>query len=233
MKKKKLKTLIVLPAWNEELNIENVIEELKACNSDVDYVIVNDGSTDNTLRICREKGYNCINSLINLGLFNVVQTGLKYAMNNDYDIAIQFDSDGQHMPEYINDLIKAIEEGNNIAIASRFVTEKKPFAPRMFGSRVIALAIKIVTGETIKDPTSGMRAYDKETIKDYAMDINNPPEPDTLVYMIRKGKKIKEVQASMREREKGESIFSIGHIIRYMSRMVISILFIQPFRKTK
>ena len=102
-------------------------------------------------------------------------------MKEDYDVVIQFDGDGQHSAKFIDVMVKEIEDGNDIVIGSRFVTEKKPFTARMIGSRLIAGAIKLVTGKKIMDPTSGFRAYCKACIKDYAFDMNNPPEPDTLV----------------------------------------------------
>lgn len=227
------KTLIVIPAYNEALSIESVVQDIKKNAPDVDYVIINDGSKDNTIEVVKNNEFNCITCFLNLGLFGAVQTGFKYALDNDYDIAIQFDGDGQHSAEYINDLIKAIEDGNNIAIGSRFVTDKKPFTARMIGSRLISTAIFLVTGKRIKDPTSGFRAYDRQVISDYALDMNNPPEPDSLVLMIRKKMKIKEVQVQMKEREFGESYLNLSNTIKYMSRMLISILLIQPFRKVK
>lgn len=229
---KKKKVLVIVPAYNEAENIQNTIEDIKNNSKDVDYVIINDGSKDNTLEILKKNKYNYIDLFQNLGLFGAVQTGLKYALENDYDVAIQFDGDGQHDAKYIKNLVDEIDD-NNIVIGSRFVTVKRPLTLRMLGSRLISLAIKIVTGKTIKDPTSGMRAYDKDTIKDYANDINNPPEPDTLVYMMLKHKKVKEVQVEMSDREFGESSFNVSHTIKYMSRMFVSIFLIQPFRKRK
>ena len=193
--------------------------------------MINDGSKDNTLEILQKNNLNHINGFCNQGLFGAVQTGFKLALEKNYDIAIQFDGDGQHSARYINDLIKEVEKGNNIVIGSRFVTEKKPFTARMLGSRLIAGSIKLMTGKTIKDPTSGFRAYDKACIKDYALDMNNPPEPDTLVYMLKKDRKIKEVQVQMSDREFGESYLNLTNTIKYMSRMIISIFLIQPFRK--
>lgn len=226
------KVLVIIPAYNEAENIEKTVEDIKANAKEVDYIVINDGSKDNTLDILKNKKYNYIDLIQNLGLFGAVQTGLKYALENDYDVAIQFDGDGQHSAKYIKKLVSEIEN-NNIVIGSRFVDKKRPFTLRMLGSRFISLAIKIVTGKTIKDPTSGMRAYDKDAIKDYANDINNPPEPDTLVYMMLKHKKVKEVQVEMSDREFGESSFNISHTLKYMSRMFISIFLIQPFRKRK
>ena len=229
--KKKLKTLVVVPAYNEALNIEKTVHDLQTNAPDVDYVIINDGSRDNTLEVLQKNNFNYVDGFLNQGLFGAVQTGFKYALENGYDVAIQFDGDGQHSAAYIKDLVDEIENGSNIAIGSRFVTEKKPWTARMAGSRLIAGFIKMMTGAQIKDPTSGFRAYDKECIKDYALSANMPPEPDTLVYMLRKGKKIQEVQVEMSEREFGESYLNLPNTIKYMTRMLVSIVLIQPFRK--
>lgn len=228
-----LKTLVVIPAYNEALNIKKTVIDLKNNAPDVDYVVINDGSKDNTLEVLEQNNFNYIDSICNLGLFGAVQTGFKLAMKEKYDVVIQFDGDGQHSAKYIDLLVKEIEKGNSIVIGSRFVDEKKPFTARMIGSRLIAGAIKLITGKTIKDPTSGFRAYDKACIKDYATEMNNPPEPDTLVYMLRKNRKIKEVQVQMSEREFGESYLDLVNTIKYMSRMMVSIFLIQPFRKVK
>lgn len=228
-----LKTLVVIPAYNEALNIKKTVIDLKNNAPDVDYVVVNDGSKDNTLEVLEQNNFNYIDSICNLGLFGAVQTGFKLAMKEKYDVVIQFDGDGQHSAKYIDLLVKEIENGNSIVIGSRFVDEKKPFTARMIGSRLIAGAIKLITGKTIKDPTSGFRAYDKACIRDYATEMNNPPEPDTLVYMLRKNRKIKEVQVQMSEREFGQSYLDLVNTIKYMSRMMVSIFLIQPFRKVK
>ena len=229
--KKKLKTLVVVPAYNEALNIEKTIHDLQTNAPEVDYVVINDGSRDNTLEVLKKNNFNYVDGFLNQGLFGAVQTGFKYALENGYDVAIQFDGDGQHSASYIKDLVDEIENGSNIAIGSRFVTEKKPWTARMAGSRLIAAFIRMMTGAQIKDPTSGFRAYDKECIKDYALSANMPPEPDTLVYMLRKGKKIREVQVEMSEREFGESYLNLPNTIKYMTRMLVSIVLIQPFRK--
>lgn len=226
-----LKVLVVIPAYNEALNIEKTVQDMQLNAPDVDYVVVNDGSKDNTLDVIQKNHFNHIDGFCNLGLFGAVQTGFKLAMKEDYDVVIQFDGDGQHSAKYIDAMVKEIENGNDIVIGSRFVSEKKPFTARMIGSRLIAGAIKIVTGKKVMDPTSGFRAYGKACIKDYALDMNNPPEPDTLVYMYRKNRKIKEIQVQMSEREFGESYLNLVNTIKYMSRMMVSIFLIQPFRK--
>ena len=226
-----MKTLVVIPAYNEALNIERTVNDLIDHAPDVDYVVVNDGSKDNTLDVLKKNGFRYIDGFCNQGLFGAVQTGFLLAYKNDYDIVIQFDGDGQHDARYIQKLVDKVENGYDIVIGSRFYTEKKPWTARMAGSRLIAFAIRMITGKKITDPTSGFRAYSKPCIKDYAMDMNNPPEPDTLVYMIRKNRRICEVQVEMREREFGESYLNLANTIKYMSRMMISIFFMQPFRK--
>ena len=226
-----MKTLVVIPAYNEALNIEKTVQDIQLNAPDVDYVVVNDGSKDNTLDVIQKNHFNHIDGFCNLGLFGAVQTGFKLAMKENYDVVIQFDGDGQHSAKYIDAMVKEIENGNDIVIGSRFVSEKKPFTARMIGSRLIASAIRIVTGKKVMDPTSGFRAYGKACIKDYALDMNNPPEPDTLVYMYRKKRKIKEIQVQMSEREFGESYLNLVNMIKYMSRMMVSIFLIQPFRK--
>lgn len=228
-----MKTLVVIPAYNEALNIKKTVHDLEVNAPEVDYVVVNDGSKDNTLEVLKKNDFNYIDGFCNLGLFGAVQTGFKLAIKENYDIVIQFDGDGQHSAKYIAPLVKEIEKGNNIVIGSRFVDEKKPFTARMIGSRLIAGAIKLVTGKTITDPTSGFRAYDRDCILDYANEMNNPPEPDTLVYMLRKQRKIKEIQVQMSDREFGESYLNLVNTIKYMSRMMVSIFLIQPFRKVK
>ena len=225
-----MKVCLVIPSYNEQDNILRVYEDIKK-NTEYDFIFINDCSTDNSKEIFEKNNIPVINLPVNLGLNGAVQTGYKYAYEKGYDCAVQFDGDGQHQAKYIKDLVKAIDEGYDIAIGSRFVTEKRNFSLRMIGSRMISFCIFLKTGKTIKDPTSGFRAYDKACIKDYATETNNPPEPDTLVYMLRKQRKIKEIQVEMSEREFGESYLNLVNTIKYMSRMMVSIFLIQPFRK--
>ena len=230
---KKMKLLLVIPAYNEEECIEEVVENIKEHYPQYDYVIVNDGSKDRTSAICHEKGYNVIDLPVNLGLAGAFQTGMKYAYYNDYDYAIQFDADGQHKPEYIGKMVEKIQEGYGIVIGSRFVTEKKPFSPRMLGSRLISFSIRLMTGKKINDPTSGMRLFSNNILKEFAFNMNYGPEPDTVSYLLKRGAQITEVQVSMDERIGGVSYLNFTRSILYMMRMLISILIIQNFRVDK
>lgn len=226
-----MKVLIIIPAYNEEENIEKVVENLKLNYKMFDYIVVNDGSKDRTAEICKDRGYNLIDLPINLGLAAAFQTGVKYAYRHHYDCAIQFDADGQHRAEYIEKLVAKIEEGYDIAIGSRFVEKKKEKSLRMIGSRVISGVIKITTGFRLNDPTSGMRMLNQRMIKEFALNLNYGPEPDTISYLYKKGCKITEVQVEMDERTAGESYLNLKRSIIYMMRMTMSILFVQSFRK--
>lgn len=223
--------LIVIPAYNEEKNIERVVGELTARYGMFDYIIVNDGSKDGTAQLCREKGYCLVDLPVNLGLAGAFQTGLKYAWQHGYAYAIQFDGDGQHRPEYIQPMLDKIQEGYDIVIASRFLDEKKPHSLRMLGSNLIQAALKGTTGTNIYDPTSGMRMFNRKMIEEFAMGLNYGPEPDTLSYLIKNGAKVAEVPVKMEERLAGASYLTPVNATKYMLRMLISILLIQNFRK--
>ena len=226
-----MKVLIIIPEYNEELNIEKTVNDVKN-NTKYDYVVINDCSKDNTKKVCEKNEINMISLPVNYGLTSGIQIGMKYAHENDYDIAIQFDGDGQHQAKYLKDLVEKIEKDNcDIAIGSRFEKKKKPHSMRMLGSNIIQFAIKLVTGKRITDPTSGMRAYNKKAIKEFITNTSLTPEPDTIVYMIKKGFTVQEVQVEMKEREFGESYLNAFKSIEYMLSMMFSIIFIRAFTK--
>lgn len=227
----KSELLIVIPAYNEEENIENVVNYIVEHYSQYDYVVVNDGSKDRTADICREKGYELIDLPINLGLAGAFQTGLKYAYQQGYSYAIQFDADGQHRPEFIEKMLKRMKKGYDIVIGSRFVNEKKDKSMRMLGSRMITVAIKMTTGTRISDPTSGMRMFSADMIKEFAQNLNYGPEPDTISYLVKSGAKVSEVPVKMEERQFGTSYLNLVGSMKYMMKMLISILIVQNFRK--
>lgn len=231
--KKKSDLLLIVPAYNEQECIEPVIRNLEENYPQYDYVIINDGSADSTSAIAHRCGFNIVDLPINLGLTGAFQTGLRYAREHGYRYAVQFDADGQHKPDFIDALTEQIEKGSDIAIASRFVTEKKPFTSRMIGSRLIEWAIWMTTGKKIKDPTSGMRIYSEKIIQNFDRDVNLTPEPDTIAYLLKSGYRVDEVQAQMEERMAGESYLKPAKAARYMIVMLTSILLIQPFRRRK
>ena len=222
-----MKLLIIIPAYNEQESILKTIHDIESNHINADILVVNDCSKDNTEQILVDNNINHIKLPVNLGLSGAVQTGFKYAYRNNYDAAIQFDGDGQHQACYIPAMLDALNQGNDIVIGSRFLNKPKDKSLRMIGSRVISALVKLTTGKTITDPTSGMRMLNSDMIYDFAFNMNRRPEPDTIVYQIRHKAKVKEVQVEMKEREAGTSYLSgLSSSFKYMFNVIISILFL-------
>ena len=225
------KILVMIPAFNEAENIETVVDGLINHYPDLDYVVINDGSTDETDRICRKRGYNLLDLPVNLGLAGCFQAGMKYAYNKGYEAAVQFDGDGQHKPEYIMPMKIKMDEGYDLVIGSRFLNKSKDLSLRMIGSRMIGAAVRLTTGVRLSDPTSGMRMFSRNMIREFALNLNYGPEPDTVSYLLKQGAKVAEIQVEILERTAGESYLRPAVAAGYMARMLISILMIQNFRR--
>ena len=223
---------ITVPVFNHEKYVITALDSIKMQKTKYSFEVLigEDCSTDNTLKILEENNVNHISTPFNLRYAGGVQTGFKYAVTKGYKYVAQFDGDGQHDAKYLKKLVNEIEKnGVDVAIGSRFVDEKKPFTMRMLGSRFISTAIKLTTWKKITDPTSGMRAYNKKAIEMFCTNASLTPEPDTVVYMIKRGLNVKEVQVQMREREFGESYLNAFKSVKYMANMMMSILFIRSF----
>lgn len=226
-----MRTLIIIPAYNEEASLQRTVESIKEKAPFVDYLVVNDGSSDQTAQVCRDNAYPFLDLPTNLGLAGAFQAGMKYAFRHKYDCAIQFDADGQHLPEYIEPMIEAVSNAD-IVIGSRFIGSKKPRSMRMFGSNLISWAIRLTTGRFIKDPTSGLRAFNSRVIAYMANGLNCGPEPDTVSYLIKRANaRVIEIPVKMADRYAGESYLNPWRSVVYMARMTVSIFFIQLFRK--
>ena len=223
--------LVIIPAYNEAANIERVVSHLTESFPQYDYIVINDGSRDKTAEICRRNQFHLLDLPVNLGLSGVFQAGIRYACEKGYSSVIQFDGDGQHRPEFIGRMKKKLDEGYDIVIGSRFVNAKKSASLRMLGSRMLSLAIRITTGAVIHDPTSGMRMFNQKMMEEFAAGLNYSPEPDTISWLIRRGAKVAEVPVLMDERSGGKSYLTPVTAARYMIQMLVSILFIQNFRK--
>lgn len=221
-----MKTLIVIPAFNEQDNIDSLIKDIKSYN--YDYLIINDCSTDDTEMILEKNNYNHLSLSANVGLAGVTKVGFMYAQEYNYDCVVCVDGDGQHQPKYVHSLIQGIEEGNDYVIGSRFIDKKKPFSLRMVGSNLLSFLIKIKTGKTIKDPTSGMRALGKNVLKEFSGSMNFYAEPDAVTYLLKNNYKVKEIQVEMLDRQNGTSYFiSPFKSIKYMLSEILSILLVQ------
>jgi len=230
----KNKILLIIPAYNEEDNILRVYNDIKKYNkankTSYDVIVINDGSKDQTGKICKDNKIPVINLIHNLGIGGAVQTGYKYAYENGYDIAIQFDGDGQHSIGSVKDLIKPIVGGQaDFVLGSRFIDNKKDnfksSLTRRLGIKIISFFIKLVTGKRVYDTTSGFRACNKDIIKMFSIYYPTEyPEPITNTQLLKMKYRFKEVPADMKEREGGKSSINSWKNVYYMINVILSIL---------
>ena len=231
------KRLVIIPAYNERGNILKTVEDVQKNAPDFDYVVVNDCSTDDTLALCREHGLNVVSLPLNLGIGGGVQTGYLYAAEHGYDIAAQFDGDGQHNASYLTAMADKLEkEGLHMVIGSRYI-EKKGFQSsglRRFGIRYFTGLIHLVTGKRITDPTSGMRIVGRELIEEFSKDYpRDYPEPESVTTALRAGKKVEEVAVEMNRRMEGVSSISGRKSVYYMVKVSIAVLMAASKRREK
>lgn len=237
----KNKILLIIPAYNEEENILNtcngIINYNKKNKTNYEFIVINDGSRDNTKKILEDNNLPHINLINNLGIGGAVQTGYKYALENDYDIAIQYDGDGQHDVSYVKTIVEPIIKGQaSMVIGSRFIDKNKETfkssLTRRIGISLISRVIKLKTGKKVLDTTSGFRAANKDIIKLFANRYPTEyPEPISTVEVLSKGYKIDEVQVEMKERVGGVSSITSWKTVYYMINVIISMLIIE--RKVK
>ncbi len=230
------KILIIIPAYNEEKSIlrvyQGILDYNRDNNTNYDVIVINDGSIDNTKQICQENNIPVINLVQNLGIGGAVQTGYKYAYENDYDYAIQYDGDGQHEISCVKDILKPLQNNEaDLCVGSRFIDKSssdfKSSAARRMGIRIISNLIKVTTGKRIYDVTSGFRAANKKII-DYFAHVYplEYPEPVTNAELLKKGIKVKEVPVKMHEREAGMSSIHTWKNVYFMINIFFSILVI-------
>ncbi len=223
-----MKKLVIIPAYNESGNIDKTINDIKQNAPDFDYVIINDCSTDKTLEVLRKKGYNYLNLPINLGIGGAVQTGYRYAYYHGYDMAVQFDGDGQHNAAYLDEMAEVlVETDSDMVIGSRFI-EKEGFQSsglRRVGIGFFTKLIKMLTKKVITDPTSGMRIVNRRLLEVFTNDYpKDYPEPESTVTALSKGYKITEIPVKMNEREEGASSISNLKGVYYMIKVSIAII---------
>jgi glycosyltransferase involved in cell wall biosynthesis len=229
------RVLIIVPCFNEGENIKRVIYKINdfinTCpqpDLQIDYIIINDSSTDGSLDICIQNNFNYLNLPVNLGIGGAVQTGYLYAYKKGYDIAIQHDGDGQHDPGYFSDVISPIiSKKADIVIGSRFINKTgfQSTGLRRFGISFLSGIIHLCTGKKLRDVTSGYRAVNKKFIEifanQYAQDY---PEPEAIIDAVRKNAEILEIPVAMHEREAGKSSISSFKSMHYMIKVSLSIL---------
>ncbi len=225
----KPKVLIIIPAYNEEKNIGNVISQLQENVPEMSYVIINDCSNDNTEKICKKYGYHYLSLPINLGIGGGVQAGYQYALDHDYDIAVQMDGDGQHDASYITRLIEPIlADEADIVIGSRFLNREgfQSSGMRRAGINFLSFLVRMCCGTNIKDVTSGFRAVNRKFIRIYAKDYSQDyPEPEAIIAGAMNLGRIKEVPVIMHKRAGGISSINFWQSIYYMIKVSLAIFF--------
>ena len=223
-----MKTLVIIPAYNEQENILNTIADIRTHCPEVDYLVINDCSRDNTERLLRDNGANYVSLPCNLGIGGGVQTGYRYADERGYEIAIQFDGDGQHDARYLRDLIAPIEAGTaDIAIGSRFIKREgfQSTGLRRMGIGFLSGLIKLLCGIHVSDVTSGMRAVNRRFIEEYAKSYaQDYPEPEAIIAASVRGARIVEVPVEMRERQGGRSSINPLRSIYYMIKVSLALI---------
>ena len=227
------KLLIIIPCYNEQDNVSLLYEQLKKIqidNCSITQLFINDYSSDNTGFTLDKIGATFLDNPINLGIGGTVQLGFMYAYENGFDIAVQMDGDGQHPPSELYKLIlPLINNEGDVIIGSRFI-DKEGFqssALRRFGIDFFSSLNKFLVGVSIKDSTSGFRAYNRKAIFELINYYPDEyPEPEAIVYLVHKGLKIKEVSVLMAERLAGVSSIRRFSSIYYMIKVTLNTLFL-------
>ena len=223
-----MKKLVIIPAYNEEASIVNTVQDILDHAPGFDYVVINDCSKDRTLQCCRENGLNVIDLPVNLGIGGGIQTGYRYAVEHGYDVAVQFDGDGQHDASYLQAMADRLERDDlDMVIGSRFI-ENEGFQStglRRFGINFFKFLIKLLYGGTITDAISGMRMCSRRVMEEFSVDYpQDYPEPETVARLLRKKYKVREIPVVMRERSAGTSSINPAKSVYYMIKVSLAIL---------
>lgn len=222
------KRLVIVPAFNEENNIGQVVDDILGAGLSLDVVVIDDGSHDRTSEIARSHGARVITLPFNLGIGGAVQTGLKFAHRHQYDVVIQIDGDGQHVPAEIPLLLAPLQRQEaDVSIGSRYLGLHQYYTPvmRRLGILVFSVVNSLLIGQRITDNTSGFRAFNRRAIEflspNYPSDY---PEPETVVMLGRNGFRLKEVPVKMLQRSAGESSINSVRAVYYMVKVLLAIL---------
>lgn len=223
------KPVVVIPAFNEEGSIRQVLMELSSVLPDIDVCVVDDGSSDATAAIAKATGAKVVRLPVNIGIGGAIQTGYLWAVRNGYDPILRIDADGQHDPASAPSLFAALEGGADVAIGSRFLTSEENHRPpplRRIGIRIFSAIVSLLAKQRISDPTSGYRCLTAEAAAfgahSHPFDF---PEVEGVVNFARGGFKVTEVPVIIRERTSGRSTIR-GRRAAYYALKVLIALFI-------
>jgi hypothetical protein len=224
-----MRTVAVVPAWNEAEAIGRVVDEIRAADASLDVVVVDDASSDGTAAVAEEHGATVVRLLFNVGIGGAVQTGFRYALASGYDQAVRLDGDGQHDPADLSKLLAPVERGEaDLVIGSRFVdangSYRPPFARRL-GISVFARLVSLLGGQRVTDTTSGFLAMNRVGIELFAREYpHDYPEVEATLVALRSGLRLTQVQVEMRERETGVSSITFVRSLYYMIKVMLALL---------
>jgi glycosyltransferase involved in cell wall biosynthesis len=219
----------VVPAWNEAGAIGAVVDEVRAADPEIEIVVVDDASEDDTAAIAARHGATVLRLPFNVGIGGAVQTGFRYALAEGYERAVRLDGDGQHDASQIPRILAPIEAGEaDVVIGSRFVDPssgyRAPFARRM-GIRIFARLVSLLGGQRVTDTTSGFIALDRVGIALFADEYpHDYPEVESILVALRSGLRLAQVQVAMRERTTGTSSITFVRSLYYIVKVTLALL---------
>ena len=233
-RQRRLRTLAIVPAYNEADSIGTVLEEIRAAEPELEIVVINDASTDATAKVAAAAGVSVVNLPFNVGIGGTVQTGYQYALEHGIDCAIQVDGDGQHDPREIGQVLEPILDGRaDLAVGTRFVKGGgyRGTRVRRVGIRIFAAVVSLLVRQRVSDTTSGFRAVNRVALRLFADQYpHDYPEVESLVLLSRHGLRVVEVPVQMRVRETGNSSITALRAAYYMIKVLLA-LFIGLFRR--
>ena len=225
----------IVPALNEEACIGRVVDEIRAFDAGFEIVVIDDGSTDGTATAARKTGAHVISLPFNLGIGGAMQTGFLYARTHGFELAVQIDGDGQHIPSEVRRLVEPILDGRaDLVVGTRFVGSPRAYrgsVPRRLGIQIFAAFVSLLVGRRVTDTTSGFRATNRRAINLFAADYpHDYPEVEATVMVHRHRLRLREVPVRMRERAGGRSSITAFRSVYYMAKVLLA-LFVGIFRR--
>jgi glycosyltransferase involved in cell wall biosynthesis len=223
-----VKTIAIVPAFDEEASVGSVIDEIRAFDPRIDVVVVDDGSHDRTAEVATARGAHVVRLPFNLGIGGSVQTGFRYAAEHDYDVAVRLDGDGQHDPSQLDRILAPVLAGDvDICVGSRFAGEEgyRSSRSRRIGIRILARTVSLLTGQRVTDTTSGFQALNRKAVALFAVDYpHDYPEVEATVLLHKHRLRLCEVPVQMRERVAGRSSITALRSVYYMTKVMLAIL---------